>query len=236
MKKIKKEVTEKNESVSVSESKSKSFKSSFDNLGEKSKKSFSAFYKGFFKNSFLDSFSEKWLKRKISKIYRYVVISDIFILVFMFFSSVFLNAKSGYYLDSIHFDRYNSLYVPGIIFGLFAFIVYMPNITYSVAIFVKLFILKKEFKNLNFYVHSLLSIFNFLIILVSILSIFVEYRFVFLIELIMIFHFIIGVYLKLDEKYEMNFTFIKKLNDKILSKDFNLFNKSEKKKNKRIII
>lgn len=188
-------------------------------VGEKL--SFDNIYHNASNNELTNSFNEQNLKIILSGIYKFFIISDILILTFMFFASIFLNAKTGYYLNFIQFDQYNSLFIPGVIFGLLSFLLYIPNISYSIAIFVKLFIMKKNFKNLNFYVHSLLNILNLFVIVVSLISIFLDYKLIFIAEIVMIFHFLIIFYLKIDEKYEMNFTFIKKLNEKILSKNIN---------------
>lgn len=141
--------------------------------------------------------------------------SDIFLLILMFFCSIFLNAKTGYYLDTLHFDQYNFLLIPGIVFGSIALVLFLIIWFCNAMLWIKVFILKKDFKNLLFYFYLSLNIVNFVIFIFMIVFSVIDYRLVYILEIILIFHTIGSLYIYLDNKYELDFKFIKKLNRKI---------------------
>ncbi len=144
----------------------------------------------------------------------------------MFFCSVFVNAKTGYYLDSLHFDQYNSLLIPGIILGSFALILFLTMAFFNFILFLKIFILKKDFKNLLFFLYLFINALNFLIFLFMIIFSAINYRLIYILEIILIFHTLVSLYIYLDDKYELDFEFVKKINKKILES----FNKKNQKK------
>ncbi|MDE7112135.1 MAG: hypothetical protein K2N92_00895, partial [Malacoplasma sp.] len=124
--------------------------------------------------------------------------------------------KTGYYLDSLHFDQYNSLLIPGIVLGSFALILFLVMAFINAMLWVKLYILKKDFKNLLFFVYLSINALNFLMFLLLIIFATTNYRLVFILEIFLIFHTLASLYLYLDDKYDLDFEFIKKMNKKIL--------------------
>ncbi len=172
-------------------------------------------------NSFLNYFVKKQSK--------FISVSfwiDISLLVLMFFCSVFVNAKTGYYLGTLHFDQYNSLLTPGIVLGSFALILFLIMAFINAVIWIKIFIPKKDFKNLLFFAYLSINILNFLMFLLMIIFSATNYRLIYILEIILVFHTLVSLYIYLDDKYELDFEFIRKINKKILDK----FNKKNFKK------
>ncbi|MDE5767139.1 MAG: hypothetical protein K2H56_01175 [Malacoplasma sp.] len=54
----------------------------------------------------------------------------------------------------------------------------------------------------------------------------INYRLIYILEIILIFHTLVSLYIYLDDKYELDFEFVKKINKKILES----FNKKNQKK------
>ncbi|MDE5545348.1 MAG: hypothetical protein K2I76_01910 [Malacoplasma sp.] len=158
----------------------------------------------------------RYFEKKQSKFISVSFWIDISLLIIMFFCSIFVNAKTGYYLDSLHFDQYNSLLIPGIVLGSFALILFLVMAFINAMLWVKLYILKKDFKNLLFFVYLSINALNFLMFLLLIIFATTNYRLVFILEIFLIFHTLASLYLYLDDKYDLDFEFIKKMNKKIL--------------------
>ncbi|BAC44222.1 hypothetical protein D8X55_00805 [Malacoplasma penetrans] len=187
--------------------------STFDNFQNKLLKDINSFFKEFF--------SKKYFVKRYLKFQKFFFVSSIVLLVSMFFCSAFLGAKVGYYINSVHLDQYNSLLIPGSIIGILSFFLFMINSIYQLLIFLKLYVAEKKIKNLRFFAYvGVLSI-DLLIILLSLVLIIVDHRLIFITEIILVFYSLICSFLYFDEKYDLDFEFIKKMNNKIIS-NFNI--------------
>lgn len=207
-----KKALKKNKTKSVKENKSSdSFDkilNSFDNFQNKLLKDINSFFKEFF--------SKKYFARRYLKFQKFFFVSSIVLLVSMFFCSAFLGAKVGYYINSVHLDQYNSLLIPGSILGILSFFLFMINCIYQLMIFLRLYVAEKKIKNLRFFAYvSVLSI-DLLITLLSLVLIIVNHRLIFITEIILVFYSLICSFLYFDEKYDLDFEFIKKMNNKII--------------------
>lgn len=173
------------------------------------------------KNEFLDSisvfFTDKYFSKNYLLFQKFFFISSITLLISMFFCSVFFAAKVGYYINTVHLDQYNSLLVLGIIIGVLSLILFGINCVYTIFIFLKLYLFKKKTKNLRFYVYSIILGIDALITILLIVLLAINYKLIFIIEIILIFYSLLFAFLYFDEKYELDFKFIKKINNKIIS-------------------
>lgn len=159
-----------------------------------------------------------YFEKKQSKFISAIFWINISLLILMFFCSIFVNAKTGYYLNTLHFDQYNALLIPGIVFGSLALILFLIAVFISTMLWVKNFILKKNFKNLLFFSYLFLNLLNFCIFILMIIFTVLNYRLIYVLEIALIFSTLVSLYIYLDDKYELNFEFIKKINKKILKK------------------
>lgn len=157
-----------------------------------------------------------FIKSKNKLIDNYSLFGSIALLIIMFFVSLSINAKVGYYLDGQHFNSYNKLLDSAIAFGVISLLIYLPIIIFNIGELISIFVYKQRISIFNFSLLSYLNLNNFVFIILIFVFSFVDYKLFFIFEILLIFVSLIFLYKKIDKTFEMDFYFIKKINSKFL--------------------
>ena len=145
---------------------------------------------------------------------KYNFFGSIAIFITMFFVVLFYNAKIGYKLNDLYFDRNNSFFIAGTFFIVLCFFTYIPIGFFTVKKYVFLFLKKKKVPLFNFVLETLIQVFNLYLILSTIIYAIVNYKLFFITEIIGVFIVIVFAYFYLQNKNIFQLEILKKMNEK----------------------
>lgn len=161
-------------------------------------------------------FSKKLYKFLDNKklIYKIIFYNTLTILGLMFFTSVFINAKVGYVLQGIHFNPYNSLLIPGIIFGVFALIIFIINEAYHIYEFIDICKQKPQISLFDFCLFVFYLVFDLLMFILIITFSVINYKLFYVIEILLITYGLVVSYFFILINYSIDFKWYKKVRAK----------------------